>query len=132
MRLIISNGTKPLPRTAFVTPLATSFVLRCVGCVTCCTSLNLPLARYADVRLHIPMTHNHGRPSQAVYYNNVLVAIAASKGHCLDTRVAAEQIDFLNVVSNSTPWWYNWYSFQPQYYDMPRVPGASKSHYPTG
>ena len=34
------------------------------------------------------------------------------------------QIDWLNVVSNSTPWWNTWFVFQPQYYDMPRVPGT--------
>ena len=66
-------------------------------------------------------------PSQAVYMNDLLMALAAVptaySANCLQTPTAVDVIKWLADTSTSTPWWNTWVVFQVQYYDMPRKPG---------
>ena len=74
------------------------------------------------------MTAQEDWPSQAVYMNDLLTALAAvpatSSGVCLQTAAAVDVIRWLADTRVSRPWWYTWVVFQVQYYDMPRLPGA--------
>ncbi len=65
-------------------------------------------------------------PNQAVYMRSILSAVV-NPSTCLDTPCATRIIEWLNLVSTDphlSMWWWNWYVFQPQYYDMPRKQGA--------
>lgn len=65
-------------------------------------------------------------PSQVVYMNNLLVALTNSTA-CLNTTQAKKTVAWLDVTSNASSksmFWWNWFVFQPQYYDMPRKSGA--------
>ena len=64
-------------------------------------------------------------PTQTVYMKNLLLAVV-DNSTCLATPTAAAILNWLSVVStNSTVsmWFWNWLVFQPQYFDMPRLPG---------
>lgn len=66
-------------------------------------------------------------PNQAVYLNNLLLALA-SPATCLHTPTARDVVSWLNT-SQADPqvsgaFMNTWQVFQVQYYDMPRVPGA--------
>ena len=67
-------------------------------------------------------------PSQAVYMNDLLTAIAsvpkAYNASCLRTQTAKHIIEWLADTRMSTPWWNTWLIFQVQYFDMPRLPGT--------
>jgi hypothetical protein len=44
---------------------------------------------------------------------------------CLDTPRASTTIEWLrNTNTTTSSWWYTWYVFQVQYYDMPRKPNT--------
>jgi hypothetical protein len=65
-------------------------------------------------------------PNQAVYMNNVLLALS-SNATCLGTAVARDTVAWLNS-SQADPtvagaFLNTWVVFQAQYYDMPRQPG---------
>ncbi len=66
-------------------------------------------------------------PTQAVYMQNLFDALA-NPSTCVNTSYAADTVNWLNtVMSDATilgtfQWTYA--VFQPQYYDMPRKPGA--------
>jgi hypothetical protein len=63
-------------------------------------------------------------PSQVIYMRNLLTNVVDSDT-CLNTTVARDIIKWLEVTNVSlSPWWYTWYDFQVQYYDMPRLPGT--------
>jgi hypothetical protein len=65
-------------------------------------------------------------PTQAVYMKNILAAVV-DPATCLNSTVATGIIEWLNTFSTDpefSMWWWNWYIFQPQYYDMPRKQGA--------
>ena len=63
-------------------------------------------------------------PSQAIYMKNLLDVVVA-KNTCLNTTTSHQVIAWLAITNiTSSPWWYTWYKFQIQYYDMPRVPGS--------
>lgn len=65
-------------------------------------------------------------PTQSVYMKNILAAVI-DPSTCLDTSVATGIVEWLNTFSTDpqlSMWWWNWYVFQPQYYDMPRKQGA--------
>jgi hypothetical protein len=65
-------------------------------------------------------------PTQAVYMTNILAAVV-DPSTCLHTSAANDIIEWLNTVSldpQVSMWWWNWFVFQPQYYDMPRKQGA--------
>jgi hypothetical protein len=65
-------------------------------------------------------------PTQSVYMKNILAAVIDTST-CLDTPVATGIVEWLNTFSTDpqlSMWWWNWYVFQPQYYDMPRKQGA--------
>jgi hypothetical protein len=63
-------------------------------------------------------------PNQAIYMNNVLEALV-DPTTCLNTTTAKQVVEWMDITSPSrSTWWYTWYVFQVQYYDMPRVPGA--------
>jgi hypothetical protein len=65
-------------------------------------------------------------PTQTVYMKNILAAVV-DPATCLDTPVATGIIEWLNTFSTDpqvSMWWWNWYVFQPQYFDMPRKQGA--------
>lgn len=66
-------------------------------------------------------------PNQAVYLNELLLALAAPTT-CLSTPVARATVAWLNT-SQADPaisgaFMNTWVVFQAQYYDMPRAPGA--------
>ena len=55
---------------------------------------------------------------------NLLAALTDPRA-CLNTTEAAATVDWLGVTSpNASAWWYTWLVFQPNYYNMPRRPGA--------
>lgn len=65
-------------------------------------------------------------PNQAVYFNNVLLALA-SNSTCLGTAVARDTVSWL-TTSQADPavagaFLNTWVVFQAQYYSMPRRPG---------
>lgn len=67
-------------------------------------------------------------PSQAVYLNAVLNTLLAAPSGCLVTPAATSVLGWLDT-SQSSPdlngsFAWTWQVFQPQYYDMPRAPGA--------
>ncbi len=63
-------------------------------------------------------------PNQAVYMKNVLEALI-DPSTCLTTTMATEYVEWLAVTDpDVSVWWWTWLIFQPQYYDMPRAPGA--------
>ena len=63
-------------------------------------------------------------PSQSVYLNNLLTALIRPST-CLHTPQALATAVWLNNTNTATSeWWYTWFVFQVQYYDMPRLPGA--------
>jgi hypothetical protein len=71
-------------------------------------------------------TAAHDWPTQAVYMKNILLAVV-DPSTCLDTPVATGIVNWLNTFSmdpDVSMWWFNWYVFQPQYYDMPRKQGS--------
>jgi hypothetical protein len=86
-------------------------------CASMGPSWRCPLGNYTAAR---------DWPSQAVYMNNILVAVV-DPSTCLDTAIASGIVEWLNNFSTDpqwSMWWWNWYIFQPQYYDMPRKQGA--------
>ena len=63
-------------------------------------------------------------PNQVIYMNNLLNTLIDPKT-CLNTTLAKNAIEYLDTTNTSiNQWWYTWYVFQVQYYDMPRKPGA--------
>ncbi len=65
-------------------------------------------------------------PNQAVYFNNLLLALASNKT-CLGTAVARDTVSWVNG-SQADPsvagaFLNTWVVFQAQYYSMPRKPG---------
>ena len=69
-------------------------------------------------------------PDQAIYMRNLLVALIdtdtkSQTTSCLNSTVARNTVDFLNIVNVSkSEWWYTWIVFQVQYYDMPHRAGS--------
>ena len=67
-------------------------------------------------------------PNQAVYFNNVLLALASASTACLGTAVARDTVSWLNSsqadASVEGAFLNTWVVFQAQYYDMPREPGV--------
>lgn len=67
-------------------------------------------------------------PSQAVYFDEVLAALAAAPAGCLATPAAEDTAEWLDTsqaqagVSGSFAW--TWQVFQPDYYVTPRPPGS--------
>ena len=62
-------------------------------------------------------------PNQAMYMVDLLAALTG-KHTCLDTPVAKDTIEWLDIVDvDQSMWWWTWEVFQVQYYDMPRKEG---------
>lgn len=63
-------------------------------------------------------------PSQVVYLHDVLIAVA-DPHTCLNTSVGRSVLAWLQLTDvEKSSWWWTWLVFQPQYYDMPRLPGT--------
>jgi hypothetical protein len=88
-------------------------------CGTLCRSLGGPCP------VSVNTTAAGDWPTQATYMSALVDALADPTATCLNTSLARELVQWLDVTNTTTSsWWNTWLVFQVQYYDMPRVPGA--------